>query len=95
MKDRRQEHGTFVVVYNASDVTNYKISDERIVSGNSYIFRVKAKYLNGFTAYSPESLPVYACLPPMYLDPIRLVSVNQTQMTFEWSQPKFTGSCDV
>jgi hypothetical protein len=31
----------------------------------------------------------------MYLDPIRLVSVNQTQMTFEWSQPKFTGSCDV
>lgn len=45
MKDRRAEHGTFEVVYDMnSDITNYLISDNRIVSGNSYIFRVKAKY---------------------------------------------------
>ncbi len=67
------------------DLTNYLISDERIVPGNSYIFRVKARYQNGYTSYSEESLPVWACLPPSELDSVRLVSVNAQEIHFEWS----------
>jgi len=99
MKDRRNLLGTFEVVFDGSDVypdiLNFYLNDERVVPGNSYIFRVKAKYLNGYTAYSEESLPIWACLPPRNLDPIRLIAVNSNEMSFEWSQPQFKGSCDL
>jgi hypothetical protein len=44
MKDMRENHGTFVRVYDDEmyNITNYLISDNRIQSGISYIFRVKA-----------------------------------------------------
>ena len=80
MKDTRDLYGTYEVVFDGSDlypdIRNHLISDERIVAGNNYIFRVKAKYQNGYSSYSSESLPVWACLPPRNLDPIRLVSVD-------------------
>jgi hypothetical protein len=55
------------------------------VEGQSYEFRVAAKYQNGFTDYSPISLPVWACFAPMGLTPVRLLSVSRTQMTLQWS----------
>jgi hypothetical protein len=48
MKDTRNQYGTFEVVFDGSDLypdlRNFMISDNRVVPGNSYIFRVKAKY---------------------------------------------------
>jgi hypothetical protein len=99
MKDTRDLYGTYEVVFDGSelypDLTSFSLYDERVVSGNSYIFRVKAKYQNGFSLYSTESLPVFACLPPRNLDQVKLQSVSKTQMTFTWSQPKFKSSCDL
>lgn len=81
MKDTSDYYGTFEIVFDGSDLypelKNAQIKD-LIVSGNNYIFRVKAKYQNGFTPYSDESLPVWACLPPSGLEPIRKVSVTRT-----------------
>lgn len=76
LKDTRDLYGTYEVVFDGSelypDLRSFYLSDERVVPGNSYIFRVKAKYQNGFSPYSEESLPVWACLPPRNLDQVRL-----------------------
>jgi hypothetical protein len=99
IKDTRDMYGTYEVVFDGSELypdwRNFQLSDERVVNGNNYIFRVRAKYQNGFTAYSTESLPVWACLPPRNLDQILLTAVDQTSMSFKWAQPQFTGACNL
>jgi len=91
MKDTRSQYGTFEVILNGSDgypdVRSIQISDDRVVAGNNYLFRVKAKYLNGFTNYSEDSLPVWACSPPSNLESPKLVSVTRSQITMKWQQP--------
>jgi hypothetical protein len=66
MMDTSNSFGTFQTVYDGTtsypDITNYWTSF--VVSGRSYIFRVKGKYQNGFTSYSLNSSPVWACSPP-------------------------------
>ena len=95
MKDTSDFFGTFETVFDGSDLYPDWRSTivNNTVPGNSYIFRVKAKYQNGFTSYSDESLPVWSCLPPRNLDKIQLVSVSSTQLTLKWTQPQFTSSC--
>lgn len=48
MKDTRDMYGTYVQVFDGSDLypdwRNTILTDERVVPGNNYIFRVKAKY---------------------------------------------------
>jgi hypothetical protein len=48
MKDTRDFYGNYEVVFDGSDLypdlRSFLLSDERVVSGNSYIFRVKANY---------------------------------------------------
>jgi hypothetical protein len=56
-----------------------------VIPGNYYTFRVKAKYQNGYTAYSEESSPIWACRAPSSLAPIQLIAVTRAQMTFQWS----------
>jgi hypothetical protein len=87
MMDTSNSQGTFQTVYDGTtsypDITNYWTS--YIVSGRSYIFRVKGKYQNGFTSYSQNSLPVWACSPPSDLPRPHLVSVSSMQITLSWS----------
>lgn len=75
------------MVFDGSDLypelRNFMMTD--VQQGNSYMFRVKAAYKNGFTDYSQESLPVWACSPPSGLLPVRQVAVTRSQMSFEWS----------
>jgi dTDP-4-dehydrorhamnose 3,5-epimerase-like enzyme len=97
MKDTRPNYGTFEVVYDGSsdypDVITYLHTEA--VAGNNYLFRVKAKYLNGFTSYSDESLPVYACSAPSILQHPTVSQVSRTEVTLQWTQPQNRGSCDL
>lgn len=87
MKNTRNTQGIFEVVFDGSDLypdlRNFLLTNVR--AGDNYIFRVKAKYQNGFTSYSQESQPIWACKPIGQLNPPRLVSVSQSQITLEWS----------
>ena len=80
MMDTANLYGEFLTVFDGSD----DYPDTRIflttnvTSGHNYIFRVKAKYQNGFTAYSALSLPVYACIAPQWLLSPTLISVTST-----------------
>lgn len=97
MMDTSNSQGTFQIVYDGTtsypDITNYWTS--YVVSGRSYIFRVKGKYQNGFTSYSVNSLPIWACSPPSDLPRPHLVSVSSMQITLSWSEPFIVGSCDL
>jgi hypothetical protein len=82
-------YGEYLVVYDGSqgfpDVKMFLITDRKIIkAGESYLFRVKALYQNGFTAYSDPSSPVFACSAPGLLLPPRLVAVSSSQMTLQW-----------
>jgi hypothetical protein len=70
MKDTRDFYGIYEVVFDGSDMYPdlRSFSKSNVVAGNSFIFRVKAKYQNGYSSYSDESLPVWACLPPRNLN---------------------------
>ena len=97
MKDTSDFYGTFEKVFDGGDLYPFLRNHLQggVVSGNNYVFRVKAKYQNGYTDYSAESLPVWACSTPSGLAPIRQTSVSKTHMSFEWSQPTYRGSCDL
>lgn len=86
MKNTINTQGLYEVVFDGSDhypdLRNFLLNN--VVAGNNYIFRVKAKYQNGFTDYSSESLPIWACSPVGQLNPVTLVSVSQTSMTLQW-----------
>jgi hypothetical protein len=98
MKDLSDYYGTFEVVFDGSELypelKEFQVT-QGIVPGRSYVFRVKGKYQNGYTPYSEESLPVYACSPPSGLQPVRLVSSTDSQISLEWSQPEHRGSCNL
>mgnify|MGYP002634608990 CR=1 FL=1 len=61
-----KDQGTYEVVFDGSngypDLLQYLHTE--VVAGNNYLFRVKAKYINGFSDYSDESLAVWACSAP-------------------------------
>jgi hypothetical protein len=65
------------------DLRNYMTNS--VISGGSYKFRVKAKYQNGYTSYSDESLEVWACAPPSELGSPVKTAVTRTSISFEWS----------
>jgi hypothetical protein len=54
MKHTASTQGVYEVVFDGSDLypdlRNFLLTN--VVAGDNYIFRVKAKYLNGFTGYS-------------------------------------------
>lgn len=79
MKDLRADQGNYEVVFDGSDgypnVINFFTS---AVAGNKYLFRVKAKYLNGFSAYSDDSLPVWACSPPSNMQSPSVLQVSRS-----------------
>lgn len=91
--------GQFEVVFDGSvgfpSSRSYVYADNRVKAGHNYLFRVKASFRNGLTAYSATSLPVYACSPPSYLLAPLLNNVNKDQITLEWSQPRQGGACPL
>lgn len=76
------------------DVHSFLLSTN-IVAGNSYQFKVKAKYLNGFTASSADSLPVWACSAPSPMEAPVVTAVSRNSFTVQWSQPESNGACDI
>jgi hypothetical protein len=98
MKETSDLMGSYVTVFDGSDnypdITTY-LKNQGVSAGTSYLFRVKARYINGFTEYSEPSLQMYACAAPSMMQAPSILSLSKTQFTIRWSQPQNMGSCDL
>ena len=60
MMNTATTYGDYQIVYDGSggfpDIKSFIVTNTTLIQpGQSYLFRVKAAYQNGFTAYSPIS----------------------------------------
>ncbi len=83
LKNMGDQYGTWDEVFNGSDLypdlTNFMTQD--VTAGQSYKFRVKAKYQNGFTSYSDESQLVWACTAPSFIEPPIKTAVSRSSIS--------------
>jgi hypothetical protein len=98
MMNTKDSHGFYSVIYDGSylfpHITDYMVTSG-ITAGQDYLFRVKAKYQNGYTPYSQPSAHVYACSPPNQMQAPTQVAVSSTQITLRWQLPQIQSSCHL
>jgi hypothetical protein len=73
-------------VFDGTD--NYPSINSYIVKGGrpgtGYTFRVRAKYNNGMTGYSSESV-LFTCTTPIGIKAPTVIATDSTSFTLSWS----------
>ena len=97
MKENSASKGSFEVVFDGTNnfPNTRSFIVQNVVPGNSYTFRVKAAYQNGFTEWSADSDLVWACSAPGKLQAPLVNSISQSEVVVEWSQPDQSSACPI